>query len=69
MSVRGKLRKVMLCAALGMGSIMGTPMRPEEIEELMWAMNQPRIELTVHKKRRKPDEPLKKPRIRKLHPG
>lgn len=38
-----KLRSVMFCLVLGFGSIMGVPMRPEEIEALMADMNKPKI--------------------------
>jgi hypothetical protein len=42
-SIKHRLRKVLLCMALGLASLAGAPMRPEEIEELMYQMNQPRI--------------------------
>lgn len=47
MSLAKRLRAILLCMVLGMGSLMGAPMRAEEIEELMAAMNQPRISQTV----------------------
>lgn len=33
--------------ALGIGSLIGVPMRPEEIQELMQTMNQPKIAHTL----------------------
>lgn len=42
MSVKSKLLKVMFCLALGFASAGGALMRPEEIEELMSAMNRPK---------------------------
>ena len=57
MSLTGKLRKLILCLVLGGGSIMGVPMRPNEIEELMRAMNQPRVEITIREEDWKGDDP------------
>jgi hypothetical protein len=42
-----RFRKILFCLVLGLGSITGVAMRPEEIEELMHAMNQPRVEVVV----------------------
>jgi hypothetical protein len=33
----------MLCLPLLVGSLVGVPMRPDQIEELMLRMNQPKI--------------------------
>jgi hypothetical protein len=46
-SVKHKLRKILLIATLGVGSFIGVPMTPEEIEELLYLMNQPKIEVVV----------------------
>ena len=46
-SVKHKLRKILLIATLGVGSLMGVPMTPEEIEALLYLMNQPKIEVVV----------------------
>lgn len=54
-----RLCKVLVCLALGFGALMGTYMRPEEIEELMWTMNQPVVETTIPDQSDK-DDPLKK---------
>jgi hypothetical protein len=54
-SLKHKLRKVLLIGALGVGSLIGMPMPPEEIEELLCQMNQPTIELVV---KEKDDEPM-----------
>jgi len=43
MSIKKRLRSALLCLVLGMGSLIGAPMRPEEIEDLMHAMNQPKV--------------------------
>jgi hypothetical protein len=49
MNIRRILRAVFLGVVLG-GSILGVPMRPEEIEELMSCMNKPNVEVTVDEK-------------------
>jgi hypothetical protein len=38
-----KLRALFLGLVLGFGSMLGMPMRPEDIEELMHSMNQTRV--------------------------
>jgi hypothetical protein len=47
MSIRHTCRTPLLCLALGIGSLIGVPMRPEEIQELMQTMNQPKIAHTL----------------------
>ena len=43
MSVRKKIRVLLVCLTLQVGVLAGVPMRPEEIEELMHGMNQPAL--------------------------
>ena len=43
MSFKEKLRVLVACLALEFGVIIGAPMRPEEIRELMRQMNQPTL--------------------------
>jgi hypothetical protein len=57
MSLMKRLRAILFCLALGMGSLMGAPMRAEEIEELMSAMNQPKIAHTLRDETDKGDPP------------
>ena len=45
--MRTRLLKAFVCVFLGVGSVMGVPMRPEEIAELMSNMNQPKIAVTL----------------------
>ena len=47
MWVEKVLRKLFLCMALGGHSIFGIGMSQEKIEELLHAMHQPRIEMTI----------------------
>ncbi len=47
MSFRNILRKVFLCIALGGHSVLGAGMSQEKIEELLHAMNQTRVEVTI----------------------
>ena len=57
--MRTRLCKLVVCLVLGLGSLMGLAMRPDEIEELMRTMNQPVIEITIPDQSDK-DDPLKK---------
>ena len=47
MSIKGRLRTLVLCLPLLLGSISGVNMRPEEIENLMHSMNQQKIVVTI----------------------
>jgi len=46
-SIKRRLRMLLLCLPLLLGAGMGMQMRPEEIEELMHSMNQQKIVVTV----------------------
>ena len=46
-SLKSKLKNILLCLALGMCQLMGAPMSPKEIEELLQQMNQPKIAHTL----------------------
>ena len=41
--LRGRLRTALVCTMLEAGVIVGVPMRPQEIEELLHTMNQPKV--------------------------
>ena len=43
MHVRERLRTMLVCAALQVGVLCGVPMRPEQIQELMFQMNLPKL--------------------------
>ena len=47
MSCKRKLRAGMFCFGLAWASVLGASMRPEEIEELLAAMNQTKLEYTI----------------------
>lgn len=47
MSIKGRLRTLLLCLPLLLGAFSGMAMRPEEIEELMHSMNQQKIMQTI----------------------
>jgi hypothetical protein len=42
-SLKKRLRVVVVCAVLQLGVMVGVPMRPDEVEELMQQMNQPKM--------------------------
>jgi hypothetical protein len=43
MSLKSRLRTILCCAVLEMGALMGIPMRPKEILELLQALNVPKV--------------------------
>ena len=57
--MKTRLCKALVCVFLAMGSIMGMPMTPEQIAELMNLTNQPKIAMTIPQDDDK-DDPLKK---------
>jgi hypothetical protein len=47
MRVSLRLRTLLVCSMLEFAALLGLPMRPEEIEELMRTMNQPKLARTI----------------------
>ena len=47
MPLRNILRRIFLCIALGGHSVFGVGMSQEKIEELLHAMHQTRVEMTI----------------------
>ena len=45
--MKSKFRTLLLCMTLLIGAFGGVPMCPEEIEEAMRSMNQPKVELAA----------------------
>lgn len=43
MRLSSRLRTILVCAMLEYAALVGSPMRPDEIEELLRTMNQPKI--------------------------
>ena len=41
--MKQKFRKLFLIAAIGLGLLAGSPMRPDEIAELLQRLNKPKI--------------------------
>jgi hypothetical protein len=60
MSWNRKLRACVFCVGLAWASALGAAMRPEEIEELLAAMNQIEIEFIVPRKEDKRDDRMRK---------
>ena len=60
MSLRKLLRKMFLCIALGGHSVLRIGMSEEAIEELLHAMNQTRVEVTIGNDEEKNDSKLLK---------
>lgn len=47
MSIKRLLRTLLICLPLAAGSLAGVPMRPEQVEELMHNLNQPKVTVTI----------------------
>ena len=60
MSIKRRLRMLLLCLPLLLGAGMGMAMRPEEIEDLIHSTNQQTISYTLPTQPANTDEPLGK---------
>ena len=56
--MKRRFRKMLLCFVLCVGAQIGLPMRPDEIEELMRTMNQPKIVRKFAEEKERGDDPL-----------
>jgi hypothetical protein len=56
--VKKRLLRIFLCLVLCMGSLQGLRMRPEEIEELMRTMNQPKLMRKFAEEEEQGDDPI-----------
>lgn len=45
-AIAGRLRTILCCVVLQVGALVGVPMRPEQIRDLMQALNQPQLAQT-----------------------
>ena len=54
--MKSKFRSLLLCLTLLVGVFGGVPMRPEEDEDLMRSLSQPKVEYTIPDKKEK-DKP------------
>jgi hypothetical protein len=52
-SIKRKLGEILMIGILGAGSILGVPMDPEKIGELLDLMNQPTLEVVVEEEKDK----------------
>jgi hypothetical protein len=59
--MKRRFRRILLLLVLSVGSQMGLPMRPEEIEELMRTMNQPKLVRKFAEEEERGDDPLGEP--------
>jgi hypothetical protein len=57
-SIKKLLRTLAICLPLMVGIIGGVPMKPDEIEELMHNLNQPKITVTIPGESENGDEPI-----------
>ncbi len=53
MSIKRKLSEILIIGILGAASILGLPMDPQEIGELLHLMNQPTLEVVVEEEKDK----------------
>ena len=56
MSLTRRLRIVACCAVLELGTLIGVPMRPEQIQDLMRSLNTPKIAHTTPEESHREDD-------------
>lgn len=57
MSLKKRLRVLLVCVSLEFGVIIGAPMRPDEIRALMHQMNQPTLAQVLPGEKEGGDDP------------
>ena len=57
MSLKKRLRTILVCVALEFGVLSGVPMRPDEIRALMDQINQPKVAQTLPASEQPGDDP------------
>ena len=57
MSLKKRLRTIVVCAALELGVLSGVPMRPEEIRSLMNQLTQPKLAHVLPSDEQSGDDP------------
>ena len=55
--MQARLRTVLCCTVLQIGALLGAPMRPEEIQELMRSLNAPKVAQTTPEEQPSGDGP------------
>ena len=55
MSIRNRIRTLACCIVLQAATLIGMPMRPEQVQELMRSLNQPKLARTTPQESRKDD--------------
>ena len=58
MTFRQRLRTIACCGILQLGTLVGVLMRPEQVQDLMRTLNQPKLAQTDPDERESTDEPL-----------
>ena len=57
MSLKERLRTIVVCALLELGVLSGMPMRPDEIRALMDQLNQPKLAHVLPSEEQPGDDP------------
>ena len=57
MSIRKSLRTILTCMVLQVGVLSGVPMRPEQVRELMFQLNTPKLAHTSPDERHSCNDP------------
>ena len=53
MSLKNRLRTIACCVVLQAATLMGVPMRPDQVQELMHSLNQPKLARTTPEEKKK----------------
>ena len=59
MSIKRRLRTIACCVVLQAATLMGVPMRPDHVQELMHSLNQPKLARTTPEEKKKDDTRLR----------
>ena len=67
MSLKRRLRTVACCVVLQVATLIGMPMRPEQVQELMHSLNQPKLARTTPQEKKKDDARLRAQKDRSMN--
>lgn len=59
MSIKRRLRTIACCVVLQVATLIGVPMRPDQVQELMHSLNQPKLARTTPEEKKKDDARLR----------
>ena len=58
MSANKQLRKILLCLGMEAAALLGAPIRPDEVEDLLRSAQRAKVESTIRQEQEDSDDPV-----------